>query len=531
MTPPTQPQAQRHPIFSDSFVTGANAIGITMTLTPIWRTRLFAGAGAVLAIVTGFLIASESLFWPGVCLACATALVLTRLQPLPLSTLVLGGAAFGYIVGNRGFAQLSLTRFFPLLPGEVALLVGGTALVVQSATKRHLPFRRDALNFAIFAWMLVGTIRFSFDFRDYGVLALRDFALVYYAGFFFFAQWSARDSASAKFLRHCLMLAIGLLLVVHPLYTQFTDFFVGTLQFRGTPLIFFKDDLVGNFMAMGALLFFLQFEQTRRLFWILPSMALTGLMLTTGSRSSMVGLGVGAAWLALAGRRRFAFTLAAGAIVMAVIVALVAEMRNRSIRQTPLWAVYERVVSVADPFGQRTYEVDEMSKGDNNVFRLVWWRAAIDETIETNSWFGLGFGYDLAARFVREYYPEGNDDFNARSPHNVLVTVFARMGALGFALFVFILIVTAIRTWHALRSARMVFTEGAWWCAVWVLFIGACFGVVLEGPMGAVVFWTALGLANATSVDALAVKEPAAEATAESPSADVAALPTAGGSA
>jgi hypothetical protein len=32
-----------------------------------------------------------------------------------------------------------------------------------------------------------------------------------------------------------------------------------------------------------------------------------------------------------------------------------------------------------------------------------------------------------------------------------------------------------------------------------VLLVAACFGVVLEGPMGAAVFWTILGLASATS--------------------------------
>jgi hypothetical protein len=29
-----------------------------------------------------------------------------------------------------------------------------------------------------------------------------------------------------------------------------------------------------------------------------------------------------------------------------------------------------------------------------------------------------------------------------------------------------------------------------------VILTSACFGVVLEGPMGAVVFWSVLGLAN-----------------------------------
>jgi len=37
------------------------------------------------------------------------------------------------------------------------------------------------------------------------------------------------------------------------------------------------------------------------------------------------------------------------------------------------------------------------------------------------------------------------------------------------------------------------------WCAAWVILVSACFGAVLEGPMGAVIFWSALGLAAAMS--------------------------------
>ena len=39
--------------------------------------------------------------------------------------------------------------------------------------------------------------------------------------------------------------------------------------------------------------------------------------------------------------------------------------------------------------------------------------------------------------------------------------------------------------------------RGEAWCYVWAIFTSACFGVVLEGPMGAVVFWILLGAAAA----------------------------------
>lgn len=467
-----------------------------MLLAPQWRTRLFALAGAVLAIALGVEVANESFLWPAIGLGGLAALVLIRLQPLPFPTLLLGSAMFGYIVGNRGFAQLSLTSGFPLLPAEFVLLVGSALLVVQCAWRRELPFRGDALNLALLLWMAYGTARLLFGLRANGFTAIRDYAVVYYGAFFFLAQHAAREPASARFLQRIVVLACLVLLVVHPLVTQFPAFFAGHLTLRGTPLIFFKDDLAGNFMSVGALLCFVRFEATRRTAWLVLSLALAGLMLTTNSRSSMVGLALGALWLGLVGRWRFAGTLAVGAIVAAVAIFVVAEVRNDSWRQTPLHRIYERVASIADPLGQRTYATEDSFKGDNNVFRLVWWRTAVEETLETNRWFGLGFGHDLAARFVREYLPEATEEFSARSPHNVLITVFARMGIVGAGLFLAVIGALTTRVYRALRQPEITFTAGACGLAAWVLLACACFGVVLEGPMGAVVFWTLLGLAQ-----------------------------------
>jgi hypothetical protein len=78
----------------------------------------------------------------------------------------------------------------------------------------------------------------------------------------------------------------------------------------------------------------------------------------------------------------------------------------------------------------------------------------------------------------------------------VLLTIFARMGAIGLLLFLAAMSIVAVRTWRAVRAGP---EQAAPWCAIWVIFTSACFGVVLEGPMGAVVFWTLLGVAHATS--------------------------------
>src|SRR5207248_1042433 len=182
--------------------------------------------------------------------------------------------------------------------------------------------------------------------------------------------------------------------------------------------------------------------------------------------------------------------------VVGAALFLGAYFSNKPWTQTPLYGAYERVVSIVDPFGQRTYSgEDTFYKGDNNRFRTVWWRTVVDETIDGNPWLGLGFGYDLAARFVREYYPDAGDEFSTRSPHNVLLTVFGRMGLVGLVPF---LAIIGTLLWRGFRSARAgPSIETALWCSCTQILVSGCLGVVLEGPMGAVIFWTLLGLANA----------------------------------
>ena len=59
-----------------------------------------------------------------------------------------------------------------------------------------------------------------------------------------------------------------------------------------------------------------------------------------------------------------------------------------------------------------------------------------------------------------------------------------------------------------LRRSAPDGTAGVW-CSVWIVLISASFGVVLEGPMGAVTFWVLLGIASAATLPEPA---PAAEA-------------------
>ncbi len=465
-----------------------------MILAPVWRTRLFAAGAAIVAVWLAIDIAHGRFLWPSALAGLLALFLLSRAQPLPLGHLALIVVSAGYIVGNRGFAQISLSPHFPLLPAELALLLAGGLLLVQSAWRHELPVRRDPLNGAILAWIVVGSLRVVFDVRAFGFMALRDFALVYYAAFFFLGQDLARDPRSARIFINVLAFSCALVLPLYLVSERFPDFFFNLLSFRGNPLIYFKGDLAGTFVAVGAVLFWIRFEAARGLWNAAISLVLAGGVVAMNNRASLLALIVATAWLAIRGRWRFAASQAVAGVVATILILSVASALRISWEKTPVFALYERVVSIADPAGQRAYRgSDTHYKGDNNLYRLVWWQAVIDETIDGNPYLGLGFGHDLAERFVREYYPENSEEFNVRSPHNVLLTIFARMGAAGLLLFLAIILLTAVQT---CRAIPRTLAHAAPWCVAWAMLVSACLGVVLEGPMGAVVFWTTLGLAH-----------------------------------
>lgn len=166
------------------------------------------------------------------------------------------------------------------------------------------------------------------------------------------------------------------------------------------------------------------------------------------------------------------------------------------------------MASLFDVNGIRVYESDEtLNKGDNNRFRLVWWRTVARETWNQGRWFGLGFGYDLAKSFVQTYDPAMGEDFSARSPHSIIMSAFGRMGCAGLAVFLAVAGAMVVKSWRALWDRSTNLLACGLWGAAWVILVSACFGVVLEGPMGAVVFWTVLGLANGMTAEAPVPRE------------------------
>jgi O-antigen ligase len=470
------------------------------------RTVLIGLPACLLAVWVGVSLAQEEHFIASLTAVIAVWAVLAWTRGPLAEAWLLAFLVFGYVIGSRGFAQITPIAGLPLFLSELGLAVTVALVALRGALRRELPLVLDELNALLLLWLVLGAGRIIWDVRVHGFAALRDFATVYYVLYFFSARALAWHASSRELLHVALLVTFGLLPATGLLASFFSDFFLSNLLVAGVPLIFYKTDLLATFLYTGYVLLLPAGAFVPRRDWWRWLAALAALIfgLTLLSRASMVGLLVALAWLTRAGRWRPVRVLVSVCATGLIAVTLYSFLQREDFARTKAYAIYEAVVSVADYGSTRMYQ-NQMSsdKGDNNRFRLVWWKNVAEETLTTSPVFGLGFGADLARGFVQEYYPESGDDFAARSPHNIFLTILGRMGLIG----VLVLLAFYISQFRVtLRTVRAARTDPArqdaatLQAACWVVMVSACFGVVLEGPMGAIPFWIMLGLAHHDAV-------------------------------
>jgi hypothetical protein len=461
--------------------------------------------GLFAALYLGYKVGTDS--WALGAAACLAAVYYLTMRTFRVTheTLILSFLVFGYIVGNRGFAQITPLGNLPIFLGELGLFIGSFSILLHIPFRREFPFRLNALSIAILIWVTYGAIHTYFDLKTFGLIAMRDFAMVYYALYFFLAHPMARDPRSRRFFVGSLSAALILLIPFFVLFTNFPAFFYYSLVVDGAPLIAYKGDLVGAYCAMGFFFFFLVPPKNLRLPGLILGLVCLAITLYTTSRAAWVGLALGFGVLLFVRKHHVFRTLGAAALIAVIPMSIYFGFFVEDIEQTHLYGFYEHLLSIADISGTGNYQnVASASSGANNRYRLEWWTVVLQDTWRSAPLTGLGFGYNLTDHFILKYFNLISDDFSVRSPHSILMSVFGRTGILGIILFSFVILGMVKSTWLSVEISRT--THGTskslpYWCMVWAIFGSACFGVVLEGPMGAIVFWTLLGVANARTLD------------------------------
>ncbi len=140
-------------------------------------------------------------------------------------------------------------------------------------------------------------------------------------------------------------------------------------------------------------------------------------------------------------------------------------------------------------------EDDQVNLEQTKNWRLRWWTAIVDYTVHgPYFWSGKGFGVNLAVDDgIRK------ETFN-RSPHSAHMSILARAGVPGLALWILLQSAFGVSLLAAFLRAHKLRQE--WWARVdlwvlayWLAFLTASsFGVYLEGPHGGIWFWCVIGL-------------------------------------
>ena len=412
---------------------------------------------------------------------------------------VLGVLLAGYAFLGKGLAYLPAP---PIFVGEVAL---GLGLLVLVAGGRPGPALRLPLSWLLVAFAFLGVIRTVPYLDEYGVLALRDAVIWGYAAF---AVIVAQ-----------LLLEVGWLPRVPRIYGRCVPWFLAWV-----PIAFLIQLLARDLLPVLS-------AGSQRV--TLPdlkagdiSVHLAGVgayLLLDLHKISSRGRNVGMVimqWTCWIGWLVGGFMIAAwnrgGLLAMiAGFVVVLALRPSRGLARVAFLAVVLATASFVfnleiDVGYSRKFSAEQVAANLKSVvggsedsqlegtrqWRLQWWREIIQYTVfGEHFWLGKGFGINLAYDDRKQATP----DAPLRSPHNGHLTVLARMGVPGFALWVLLQGAFAFALLRAHFLARRARQE--WWARVnlWILaywtafMVNGMFDVFLEGPQGGIWFWSLFG--------------------------------------
>jgi O-antigen ligase len=411
---------------------------------------------------------------------------------------VLGVALVAYLLFDKAFAWVHVPGI-PVFTGEV-VLVGGIFLIGQSAQLGRLLRLSRPLQL-LGLYMLWGLILAYQGYAEWGLDAIRDSALWYYGAFAF--------------------IAAGLLLIRPQIFDQLDEWvlrllpyalaiWVFRLAFANVDInIYVPDSTVRIFVhktaniavaaaiALSYLLVVIGPPATKQLRDRYTRYTLAGLLLIVAVGSQSRGGFVAAAIvltavfvLARHARQAMMWVLTVGALL--AMLALAMDVKFQLDRRELSTA------QVAENIGSIISETTTGDRGDNTTqWRLFLWSQALDQVFDREHVVaGFGFGENLADRFKGE---ESTKALPLRNPHNSHLSVLARMGVVGAALWLALLAVwyaqlAAARRWYRMVGEPRKAARVAWvMLAVGAILINAFFDPTIEGPQVGVLTWCLFG--------------------------------------
>jgi len=412
-----------------------------------------------------------------------------RFSDAPIGVRIALFLVFGYFIGGKGFAYL--TPAPPVYIGEVGLLALAGIAVLRGPLSGV--FSTTMLNsLSVIGVLAFGLLAVSGAF-DHGILAIRDYAAVYYTLFIPLAYVAFADRSGqrvfAKFLPYAFLggvLAWG---------TQMLDV-AGAIQ---SAIVFYNphpDSLVPILGSASVTLLHLGVTKKSSVSLMCGIVCLL-MMAVSGKSAFIFSFGCVCLVFATVGRMRFLWVSGGGALAMMGLLYVLHLGGGNALTSR----LFEG--DLAKTIGAVSGELEGDSAGGTTGWRINWWRSVYDETMAINPLLGQGFGADLTGPFLQDYMGRTADEaakeveVYARYPHCILFTAFGRCGF--FGVMGFIIFSTALLKFTYNYIRRFVVTKNAHFSDVLVSgyivagFANAFVQATFEVPYVAVTFFILLG--------------------------------------
>jgi hypothetical protein len=413
---------------------------------------------------------------------------------------------FGYTTFQRMFADIHFRQWMYI--GEIGLAAISALVLARVAFRKGKVVPPLSLTWPILALLIFGILRFLLvDVGEYGLLAARDFATVYYMLFYFIGYTVGHDVTSARLVKRTFRYGVAFYIVL---------IWILRVVAKGGPLfearmLLGTRDMAVIVPAVGCLLCILYSNYPRRRLWLLAvGLVPLILLLVNLERSSYLAFATGLLALSYAqSTNTTAFAVKLATVFMLVTISIVGiYLYSQVSHDHVLDPIVEKVTHIFDLDAIRTSHTATAGNADtsaeeSNRWRTTWWRVVYRDTMAKSPIFGLGFGYDLTLQFIREFYAGRGGETTARNPHNIVFTFLGRMGLLGASLFVFFILSFFRNVFTVARAVRRRTRSSAdleLWLIDLVILVVALFSHTLEGPMASIPFWSFLGIAAAEEI-------------------------------
>jgi hypothetical protein len=449
---------------------------------PLHVTAGAAGTGI------GVLVIVRPMAGIGAALALVPIALLTLREGLrPLLAWALAALLTGYMFLDRGFAHVGAP---PLYVGDAVL--GLAFLTVVAVVRRP---RLTALHWLVIAFMGLGAARTIPFLSTDGTTALRDATIWGYAAFALALSFILVRADVTRVLGWYRKLVIPFLCWAPLGLLATTMLSIPAAPGSDVSLVSLKGgDIAVQLAGIAAFVLLGLYSGDRprlgreTLLWPLwvAGVAIAGSGNRGGLLAIMLAVGVVLA-LRVRSARRIGF-VAAIAVVVVVASFVNPSVGGWGARSVSLGQLERNALSIGGGGGG--------SLNGTREFRLRWWSKIAHYTFEgPYFWTGKGFGINLADSDGFQVAA----DHSLRAPHNTHMTVLARMGVPGLALWAMLQIGFGASLLRATRRARRTgerfWTQvNSWIFVLWLaMLVNTSFDPYLEGPQGSIWFWCVFG--------------------------------------